>query len=251
MAESENPDLNVRRQQVTAALAVLDAGDSYALCQWVERQGSAAHVLTLYHDLSQTLYGKRRAVRSMIAVSRAGIHFGLTEAARIATSDPELAARLRGEVKAISYDLGANLWPGWQDEGIVLTAADLETGFEAAQLNLRLAEELGRPPLARCNAHWLLGAHELARGGAAAALVQFTCAVEQAQLAERADFRAMSAGYAAIAALRIDRQDAAAEQSFTAAVRDLEQLGTEDAKYFADQLRTVRTGFLPPSQSAN
>ena len=244
MAETGNTDANRRQQRIEAALAVLDAGDTYSLCEWVAGQGAAADVLTLYHDLSQALYGKRRAVRSTIAVARAGIHFGLTEAARLEKSDPELAARLRGQVKAISYDLGANLWPGWQDEGVVLTSADLETGLEAARLNLRLAEELGRPPLALCNAHWLLGAHELARGEGAAARDQFTRAIEQARLADRADFRSMATGYAAIASLQIDGRHAAAELSFAAAVRDLEQLATDDSKYFAEQLRSVRTYFL-------
>ena len=94
----------------------------------------------------------------MIALARAGIHRALFEADRVPTADPDAAEALRGQAKTIAYDLGANLWPGWQDEGIVLTPADLTTGLEAARLNLRLAEQLGRPALPRCNAHWLLGA---------------------------------------------------------------------------------------------
>jgi hypothetical protein len=132
--------------QVAGVLATLDEADTYAACQRIEQADSPQTIGRLYHAVAQALYHRRRDPRGMTAVARAGIHWALTDAQCIETSDPAEAASLRSQAKTIAYDLSSNLWPGWQDEGIVLTPADLATGLEAARLNLRLATELDKTP---------------------------------------------------------------------------------------------------------
>lgn len=240
MANANDPAAAERRTQVAAILALLDAEDSYAACRAIEQGRTALEAAELYHAVAQPLYLQRKDVRGMIALSRAGIHLALTAADRVESSDAETARSLRGQAKTLAYDLGSNLWPGWQDEGIVLTPADLATGLEAARLNLRLAEELDRAALPRCNAHWLLGAHELARGEAATARVQFELAAAQAQSAEKPEYVAMCQGYAAVTDLQRDSMSAAAAAEFDRCVQALREMRTDDAGFFADQLVSVR-----------
>lgn len=246
---SEEPGATDRGAAVTVILAQLDAHDSFAACRAIERGRTALQAAELYHATAQALYHQRQNVRSMVALSRAGIHLALTEAERLQPADPELAVQLRGQAKTLAYDLGSNLWPGWQDEGIELAPADLATGLEAARLNLQLAEELNRPPLPRCNAHWLLGAHELAQDHSPAAREQFNWARQQAEHAARPDYALMCRGYAAIAALRMSPGDTAAASDFATVLRDLRAIGSEDATFFAGQLESVRAQFAPPTQA--
>ena len=188
----ETADRAARRERVQQALQVLDAEGTYAACRRIERSGTPAEAVQLYHDLIPALYFQRKDVRVMVAIGRAGIHYGLTQAGQLRDMDPDGAEKLAGATKAIAYDLGANLWPGWQEEGIELSPADLATGMEAAKLNLSLAESLKRPPLPMCNARWLLGAHELARGDAAAAEREFGLAAEQAVTSTGATVRSVA-----------------------------------------------------------
>jgi hypothetical protein len=229
---------------VAEVLQVLEQRDTYAAIERIERHGSPGEVCRLFHAAAQGAFGSRKDVRAMTALFRAGIQFSLREAERVRASDPEQAADLSGRAKAMAYDLGANLWPGWQESGIELTAADLATGLEAARLNLRLAEELGRPALARCNAHWLVGAHELARRETSAATTQFSLAIDQAKLAGRPDFAEMCGGYAAVSSLAADPADRATEARLQACVQALRAMKTDDATFFAEQLASVRAYFV-------
>lgn len=240
MATGDDAKPSVQPSQVAAVLDTIESHETYAACREIESGRTPREAATFYHATAQALYHKRKDVRSMVALSRAGIHFALTEANRLAATDAEQAAALRGDAKTIAYDLGSNLWPGWQDEGIVLSPADLATGLEAARLNLQLAKELDRPALPRCNAHWLLGAHELARGATAAAREQFALARRQAEVAARPDYEWMCRGYGALAGLRCVPAPADAEREFTQAVAALRELKTDDASFFADQLVAVR-----------
>ena len=246
MTAVSNSDDSVRRpstEEIRRILRIAAAEDTYAACLAVEQGRSALDAARLYHAVSGAVYYQRKDVRSMISLSRAGIHRALVEADRIAESDEEAAAVLYGEAKAIAYDLGANLWPGWQDEGIELSPADLATGLEAARLNLKLAEQLERPPLPRCNAHWLLGAQLLAGGKCGSAAEHFELARQQAAAADRPEYVQMAAGYAAIARLKQDSDRSAAVAEFDAAVGTLREFKSEDATFFAKQLESVRELF--------
>jgi hypothetical protein len=229
---------------VADVLKDLEQRDTYAAIQRIERQGSPSEICRIFHASAQAAYGSRKDVRAMTALLRAGIQYGLRETERVRASDPEQAADLTGRAKAMAYDLGANLWPGWQEPGIELTAADLATGLEAARLNLRLAEELGRSALARCNAHWLVGAQELAQRESHSAATQFELALVQAKLARRSDFAEMCAGYVAVCSLVSDPNDRAANAQLQACEQALREMKSDDATFFADQLASVRAWFV-------
>lgn len=218
---------------------LLADSDSFAAIQYIQNQGDPKEVVELYLQTALWLYNNPKDVAAMVAISRAGIQYGLTEAERIQESDAETAVALRGQAKAMAYNLGANMWPGWQDEGIALTARDVQAGADAAGLNLRLAIELERDALPLCNAHWLIGAHHLAAGEYAAATEAFHQGEEQGTAAERPEFEAMCRGYRWMATRLAQPDVEAAVREFAAAVAQLRKLETDDATFFADQLESV------------
>ncbi|MEZ6066016.1 MAG: hypothetical protein R3B90_09975 [Planctomycetaceae bacterium] len=221
------------------ALKTLDEVDTYAACREIEAAPTAVAACELYHQALKTLYFQRRDLRGMTAVGRAGIHFALSRAQVITSDDPAQAAELRSWAKTMAYDLSANLWPGWRDEGITLTEADLANGLEAARLNLRLAIELDKPLDRQADAHWLVGAHELAAHRSAAAIAAFTKSAELALAADQLDTALMSRGYVAIAQLQANPADQQARAVLDGEIAKLRERGTDDASFFADQLVSV------------
>ena len=111
---------------------------------------------------------------------------------------------------------------------------ELAVGREGAELNLRLAIELKRPGGKVADAHWLVGAQALARREFRLARVEFaTCS----KIADRAEQKEMGRGYEAIARMAIGK---GGEPEFEDAVRKLRGLGSEDGKFYAEQLEGVR-----------
>jgi hypothetical protein len=218
---------------------LLTESDSFAAIQYIQQQGEPSEVVELYLQTALWLYNHPKNVAGMVAISRAGIQYGLTVAERLAEDDPEAATTLHGQAKAIAYNLGANMWPGWQDEGIDLTARDRQAGADAARVNLRLAVELERDDLPMCNAHWLVGAHDLAGGDYAGAIESFNTALEHARAANNPEFEWMCQGYRWMAARLAEADSEPAQTEFDRAVSELRQLDTEDATFFADQLESV------------
>jgi hypothetical protein len=243
MTAADEDERKHRQQELAEVLETAKSSGTYAAICKVVAEHSAQRASELLHAAAQAMYYQHKNVRVCVGFARAGIHHALVEAARTEPADPAVASALRGAAKAIAYDLGSNLWPGWQDEGITLTAADLETGHEAAVLNLRLAERLERPALPRCNAHWLVGAHELVRDNPEAARTQFRLAGRQAELASKPEFVEMCRGYSTLAELLGPSAPATAAAEFDAAVQALRDLKTDDAAFFADQLGSVRRFF--------
>jgi hypothetical protein len=225
---------------------LLHEQDSYAAVQFIQHQGTPPEVMTLYGDIQQWLYNEQKNVAGMIALSRAGIQYGLTEADRCATDQPDLANSLRGSAKALAFNLASNTWPGWNDEGITPTESDRRVGLDAARLNLRLAIELKRDHLPLCNAHWILGAHHLADGHYDDARDAFETAADHARQANSAEFEAMTNGYAAMASILQHPENSELRRPLDENVAILRRLDNDDSRFFADQLESVLRLFSSP-----
>jgi hypothetical protein len=187
-------------------------------------------VLKEYQVAASKAYRVDKDLPAMIAVMRAAIQFASLEAQRL----PEHRERLLGAAKAMAYNLGANTWPGWNEDGIQPNETDRWFGKDAARLNLRLAIELDRGPVPLCNAHWLLGAHALADRLLSEAIGQFELGRDYAVSAGRGDLEWMCRGYIAIAG-----DGHAQTVELAACVDELKAIGTDDANFFAAQLVQV------------
>jgi hypothetical protein len=170
-------------------------------------------------------YWKTKDLSAAVGLLRDGIERGR------ASSD----SAILGKVKAMAYNLASFTWPGWDEPGITISPEHLKLGRVAADLNLRLAIELNRPPAKVANAHWIVGAHALA----AAELDRAASAFAQYKTTATDDIsREVSDGYAAIA-----RGD---DESFDRAIASLKAMNTEDSKSYVEQLTTARRVLLKP-----
>jgi hypothetical protein len=224
---------------------LLESGDSLLAIGVIEGQGDPAAVMRVYAAACDASYWKRKDLSSFVLLARAGIQFGLTEAKRLEGNDAgaaevaEAAAALRGQAKALAYNLGSHTWPGWDEQGIEVTSRDVAIGLDAARLNLRLARELERGPLPMSRAHWLLGAQLMASGRLTEAEKAMQESANEAAKADNEAERLLSLGYVAVAKILSadDPRESPAHQDLADVKKRLG--GVQDGEFFAQQLDTA------------
>jgi hypothetical protein len=217
-----------------AAVSGLDAG-----CRFIEAAGDPLAVAKAYNDFSKALYRQNRDVPSMIAAGQRGIQFALDQAARHEKDAPAMAAALKQVAKAISFNVGTNTWPGWGDEGIHISRDQQEVGAEAAMLSLRLMDELNLGPAQRGTSYWLVGAHHIAARDPQAALRALDEASNAFTAAGDRPSALMARGYCALAQKLCTETRAAGLATLDRVLHDLEQEGSNSARFYKRQLVTA------------
>lgn len=227
---------------LTEAIRTARDRDTFAAFEQLESKETATKVASLYSQSVFVIYGEKD-VPLMVAFGRRGIAFALAAAKAEGVSN-EVATDLRATAKTIAFNVAANTWPGWNDEGIVISTTDRALGLDCAKLNLRLAIELDKPADKVSAAHWLLGAQQMANGDAARAVESFREAAKFATKAERPVDRMMNNGYAALAGTLLSEPADESTKAFDVAVKELREEGSEDATFYAAQLETARAVFV-------
>ena len=167
-----------------------------------------------------------------VAIAQAGIQFCLCQPV-----DPSTRELLLQKAKALSFNLGANTWPGWAD-GVVRTDTHLAAGRDAACLNLRLTRALNAGPLPESKSHWLIGAHWLAAADFPAAKAEFEQAQSLARTAGDAENELLNEGY--IALVRVLLDEAGASAALASTLDALRSSPTaKHGTFFAVQLETA------------
>lgn len=182
-------------------LALLAAADTFAAIDALHEPSADPNAIAkAYSELVLHLYWQQKDLSAAISMARAGIQYCLHTAA-YGNLAPDAAEALRGSAKAIAYNLGSFCWPGWDEPGIAVDATALYFGRDAARLNLRLAQELGRGDLPLTRAHWLLGAHHLAAGDTDQAKQSFEASARHAGTAEARAEELLAQGFALLSTL--------------------------------------------------
>lgn len=226
-------------------LNLLSELDWFALAERVEAGGSALEVARRYFDLLNELYWKQKDLPRAIVVGTLGIHYALLRAAEQDRTTEAITAReLRGVAKQMAYNIGSFAWPGWAEPGIAIGQAELASGRNAAQLNLRLAVELNRPPDRMANAHWLVGAYALADGRTTDAVTAFDRAAALNLLSADRASSAMNQAYTALAKLAVEPHSVARDDEFNNALKAIETVESEDSSFYVHQLKTARGVFV-------
>jgi tetratricopeptide (TPR) repeat protein len=228
----------VAKQILLAALDHIERNDISAIQSVLEADADAAEVAQRYADLAKALYREHKNVTQMLAVAKAAVAFCLSAADRIAAEDPTKAAMLKTKAKVIAYNAAANSWPGWGDEGIVITQSHIADGFDLAQRSLALVEDLKLGHRQVGTSQWLVGALHLAAGRNDDAIAALTRACDAYSAGGERASELLALGYLALARSRQDtpeRHRAELEEI----CRLLEKDGSPQAVAFVKQLRTA------------
>lgn len=234
--EKDDPE---RVEILEEVKSLLRESDTFKAIEFVNSRGEPEVVADRYFDLVIDFYWKERGLSEVIVFAKAGIQYSLTKAQEFEEEDSEKAVKLRSIGKAMAYNLASFTWPGWNEEGIILSEGDLATGLDAAKLNLRLAYELSKPASAVSAAHWVLGAQHLAGASYDEAIEAFALAREKAREANDEASEWMNLGYIGIVRITDGSEKTEGEKEFHEAVEGLQKVDTEDAKFYTEQLRTA------------
>jgi hypothetical protein len=208
--------------------------DSTTMMIETETSGDALAVSGQYVRTAQAVYREHKDIRRMLAVAEAGVRFCLDAAQR---ADPDDGLKLKRDAKLIAYNAGANCWPGWGDEGVIIEQDDIERGLKLATQSLQLVEalRLGNKPLGK--AHWLIGALRLAQADTEAAVRAFSDATDAFAAEQLCVSQLMTEAYLALARKRLIDNSGDGKASFEDACRRLEQEGSQEALFYLQQLR--------------
>lgn len=242
MAQAPKFDANPLLKKVVQIAEEKDVSSALAL---LESKADALEIAQNYSLLVKHLYMPGKDVPKMILFGRAGMDFAVREAkVSQAAGDAKTAESLMGLAKTMAYNIGSNTWPGWRDDGVVITATDIAIGLDAAKTNLRLGIELKRDDEILGNAHWLVGAQQLASGHNEAATASFQKSVAKFRSAKKTDYELMASVYVALAQLANSPADENNRKAFEDGITRLNERGNEDAKFFASQLKTAKSLFV-------
>jgi len=223
---------------VALALAHIESGDFAGAQHCLETESDSAKISEYYAQLIKILYGKNKDVAGMLALGRVGVDYQLREAERVAADDAALAIKLRTAAKNLAFNVAANCWPGWGDDGVVIDAAQIEAGLQLAKLSLALVQELALGQHQHANAFWLVGALDLAANRTEAAIASFDQARACSLSAGEQPEVLLADGYRAIA-LNAAAIGEEADVPLDEVIAQLQQDGSDKAKFFAGQLRTA------------
>jgi len=218
--------------------SLLSGGDSLEAVKFVNGLGEPLDVAKRYAGLVGDFYSKERSIPDMITMGRAGLQYCLTRAEELAAEAPETAKSLKGVAKVISFNLAANAWPGWGEEGIVISRHDLLAGLDAAKLNLRMVKELKEGPVPLSTSYWAIGAQHLALSDYDKALEAFASSMEMATKGDDKGAQWLALGYIGITNILAGGKDEGQKQ-LNEALADLQKIDTDDTKFFIDQLKTA------------
>jgi hypothetical protein len=225
-----------RSSPVTLALQHIGSKDLAGAQRCLEADGDSEKVSGYYAELIKTLYTQNKDIPGMLALGRAGIDYQLRQAKGVATDDAALSVRLRTAAKRLAFNVAANCWPGWGDDGVVIEAAQIEEGLALAKLSLGLVQELALGQQQLGTAFWLVGALDLAAGRTDAALAGFDSARAHFLSAGEQSEVLLGDGYRAIA---LSTTGEGADVGLDQVIGQLQQDGSEKAKFFIGQLRTA------------
>jgi hypothetical protein len=237
-AQAQN-DPKVERAKYAAEISQLLKGhDSFVAIERIEADMDEKTVARRYFNLVVDLYSAKQ-VADMVTVGRAGMQYMLSHARAYAGKDEEAATWFLNLAQMSSFNLASNLWPGWGDEGITLTAEQQALGYDMARLDLRLVQEMKLPAEKLSTATWIVGVHQLAARDYAQAKATLAQSKEHAIKSGSKDTPLMVEGYIAIAEILEGKDVDAGRKRLAAAAKELEQLKTEDATFYIQQHQDV------------
>jgi hypothetical protein len=184
---------------------------------------------------------KRGDVRTLLELATAAMdRLDAAAGAASQTFDENQVMALKAALR-IGYNAAADVWPGWEVGTPARSDAQLQAAQTLAQRSSSIVERLSLGSVKRGNAIWLIGALDLARGRVKEAFEAFGAAA--GFYFDAPAVKLLSEGYMAIAAELMNTSSIRGTSEFASVIARLDQLGSEDATEFRNQLQVARQIF--------
>ena len=185
--------------------------------------------------LAQQVFNEKKDLGAYVLMARIVIQSSLSNAG----SDSNKSAEFKDIAIRTSYNLAANTWKGWGEDEVEIGDQEAKVGLEAAEFNVKLAEELNLPPNRRKNGCWILGAHMLSAGNYDQAKEMFATSKDFANEADLPVDALMAQGWVHLCEIL---SNGASRDQLDAAIEKLMESG-EDGQFYAEQYETAMRVF--------
>ncbi|MEM7362552.1 MAG: hypothetical protein AAF525_00895 [Pseudomonadota bacterium] len=138
------------------------------------------------------------------------------------------------------YNLSADTWTGWDDANVHADTYQPH-GLEAAELNVRLRDELGLDHERRSKAYWMLGVHQLAEGDASGALRSFKTCEALDQQVESPHGTLVSVGWQHVTAILLGKDESKKLEMIKQQLIEIDDEGV----FYAGQFQPALTRLAP------
>jgi hypothetical protein len=234
----ENGSTNENNTRLERAKELAACGELSAALEALINAADRVATVNAHGELASWLYNSQKSPEAMLVCGKAGVRIGLMEADTGNAGDEELN-RLKSAVQVLANNVAANCWPGWGDEGIVLTIEIVKEGLVLAETSLAIVQQLGPGFEQLANGHWLIGALQFSAQNHEAALTSFHLAEIANMQAENRVGALMNRGYRFIV---LKRSSATAKEAVAELDKIISNLcgdGSKPAQFFVQQLRTA------------
>ena len=193
----------------------------------VKELGRANYIASqLFHHGTGTI--PKHDLASYLLIARAVFEAAMSAAEQ--STDAEDRAGYSKVAYMTAYNIAANCWPGWSEEGAAVTNEQRELGAGFARAHLQIVSRLDVS--AEANAYWINAVHELAAGDHEAAKRMFSTCADRAASAGARDVEEMAGGW--IALVEVLQGIKGAEDALEASRRRRIEMGG-DGPFYADQ----------------
>jgi hypothetical protein len=224
---------------VERAKALVERGDLRAGLVRLASHSDPMEAAAAYAELAAFLYRTKKDVSGMLDCGRAGVEFLLAAAEKKSKAERAVAFRLEEKAKSLAFNVAANCWPGWDDEGIELNTEQIQAGLILAELSKELVRKLQPGSRREGTAHWLVGALQLALGPDDLAADEFNRAKDAYDASGKPIESLMVSGYLAIVGERQPAKREDAVRKLAGIIEALENDNSDAAKFFVRQLHTA------------
>ena len=131
-------EVDLLHATIPAVLESLERSDSFEAVALLLAAGEPRQVIRGFDLAVRDLFA-RRQLAEMVWIGRSGVEYALREA--LLASDAEARNELRAGARKLSYNVSANLWPGWGDEAVTPNTSDLQAALDLARVHYRLVLE--------------------------------------------------------------------------------------------------------------
>ena len=193
----------------------------------VKELGGANYLASqVFHHGTGTI--PKHDLASYLVVARAVYQAAMSAAKQ--TTEAEDRAGYSKVAYMTAYNIAANCWPGWSEEGAAVTDEQRELGADFARAHLEIVSRLDVS--AEANAYWINAVHELAAGDREVARRMFSTCADRAAGAGDRDVEEMANGW--IALVKVLQGLEGAEDELEASKRRLIEMGG-DGPFYAEQ----------------
>ncbi|MCY3819682.1 MAG: hypothetical protein OXH52_10040 [Gammaproteobacteria bacterium] len=196
------------------SLTVTELGAANYIASQVFHHGSGT---VLKHDLASYLLVARAVYQAAMSAAKE-------------STDAEDRAGYQKVAYMTAYNIAANCWPGWSEEGAAVTNEQRKLGAGFARAHLEIVSRLDVS--VEANAYWINAAHELAAGDHEAAKRMFSTCADHAASEGARDVEEMAGGWVAV--VEVLQGIEGAEDELEASTRRLVEMGG-DGPFYAEQ----------------